>query len=286
MQRKWLVLGVLLLSLTCHRANAQVSAEIGKASAAPTIDGLANDAIWADATVHDTSEFFPDNAPDNGAADLDIQWRALWDDNNLYFLAEMTDDRLVNDDTSIFFFNDWQDDSLELYIDAQDLNVPDYQPANAPDTPAFQLTVLSGDDPTKAAAVRAAAGRGDGNPTTSSFTHGINSYADVDSATKYPQNTDTSTSTVDATNPNKWTFEAAIPWTLLFDTPANIIATRDGDFGFGVAYNDNDNETGRDSQYMWATPTYDLWMRSDTMPTVKLVDGGSQGLLGDYNKNG
>ena len=37
-----------------------------------------------------------------------------------------------------------------------------------------------------------------------------------------------------------WTFEASFPWEALQETPADILA-RDGIFGFGVAYNDDDD---------------------------------------------
>jgi hypothetical protein len=81
-----------------------------------------------------------------------------------------------------------------------------------------------------------------------------------------------------------WSFEASFPWEALEETPADILA-RDGIFGFGVAYNDDDDLGGRDNQYMWGTPAGDLWHISSSFPDVQLVDAAAP-LAGDYNANG
>jgi hypothetical protein len=83
-----------------------------------------------------------------------------------------------------------------------------------------------------------------------------------------------------------WTFEASFPWEALEETPADILAApRNGIFGFGVAYNDDDDREGRDNQYMWATPAGDLWHVSSSFPDVQLIDAAPP-LQGDYNTNG
>jgi hypothetical protein len=81
-----------------------------------------------------------------------------------------------------------------------------------------------------------------------------------------------------------WEFEASFPWEALEETPADILA-RDGIFGFGVAYNDDDDREGRDTQYMWGTHRNDLWHVSEAFPDVQLVDAPAP-LTGDYNNNG
>jgi hypothetical protein len=83
-----------------------------------------------------------------------------------------------------------------------------------------------------------------------------------------------------------WSFEASFPWEALEETPADILA-RDGIFGLGVAYNDDDDRDGRDDQYMWAVPmnNNDLWHVSASFPDVQLVDAPAP-LAGDYNNNG
>jgi hypothetical protein len=83
-----------------------------------------------------------------------------------------------------------------------------------------------------------------------------------------------------------WTFEASFPWTALEETPADILApARNGIFGFGVAYNDDDDREGRDNQPIWATTRDDLWHVSDAFPDVQLVDTAPS-VSGDYNNNG
>ncbi len=103
----------------------------------------------------------------------------------------------------------------------------------------------------------------------------------------YPQTMGSATSSPVTANPAggfDWSFEASFPWTALEETPADILA-RDGIFGFGVAYNDDDDLGSRDNQYMWATNNTDGWHRSDQMPDVQLVNAPAP-LQGDYNSNG
>jgi hypothetical protein len=80
-----------------------------------------------------------------------------------------------------------------------------------------------------------------------------------------------------------WTFEASFPWEALQETPADILA-RDGIFGFGVAYNDDDDRDDRDAQYMWATTRNDLWHVSEAFPDVQLVQAPSK--PGDFDVDG
>jgi hypothetical protein len=81
-----------------------------------------------------------------------------------------------------------------------------------------------------------------------------------------------------------WTFEASFPWEALDETPADILA-RNGIFGFGVAYNDDDDREGRDTQYMWGTHRNDLWHVSEAFPDVQLVDGPAT-KPGDFDTDG
>ncbi len=263
------ILAVSLLPCTFARGQ---NAEIQRASATPFIDGMI-DGAWGNATVHGTDEFLvAGGGSSDGPQDLDISWRALWDDDNLYVLIEVVDDVIINDDS-----RDWQDDSIELYIDAQDTNAEDYRPNNE-DVPAYQLTAIAGFDPVAAAELRNA------DETTSALTHGTNSYAGADDATRFPQGSDTSTTTI-AEDGSGWTFEGAFPWTSLEDTPNEIIAR--GGFGFGLAYNDDDDRGGRDVQLMWATSNGNLWRDASVFPTASLVGPVDPiGMPGDINDDG
>jgi len=73
--------------------------EIGKTSAAPTIDGTVDD-VWAGVfknpvkRVNSTTEKAPETA-----ADYQCTWSAMWDENKLYFLIEVSD-------SSLFLYKD------------------------------------------------------------------------------------------------------------------------------------------------------------------------------------
>ena len=55
-------------------------------------------------------------------SDLSGAWRALWDAGYLYYLVEITDEALRNDSGS----NYWDDDSIDLYIDADNSKSTSY----------------------------------------------------------------------------------------------------------------------------------------------------------------
>ena len=242
---------------------------IERASTPPVIDGSGDDAVWATATAHGFDEFYMvDNAGGelDGAGDLSVFWKGLWDDTNLYLFAEVTDDEIVNDDSC-----NWEDDSIEFYIDAQNLAVAEYRPDQNPGVPAYQFTAIAGANIDESCgSLRIPDG------STSVFTWGINSYDAPDpfntddDITQYPQGADTSVSVVK--DAQHYTLEVAFPWEALEETPANIRAR--GQMGFGVAVNDDDDFGGRDNQAMWATTRADLWSRSDAFPTVALVEPG------------
>jgi hypothetical protein len=233
-------------------------------------------------------------------------------------MAKINDDAIVN---SLDEFggpdsaNGWEDDSVEFYIDAQDLNTAEYAPGQTdpntglplgPDIPNYQFTALAGwtpaiandadlINPNTGLPLSPRIGRNPNNLPNTSFTWGVNSYdGDQDPnpdtgaiGRRYPQNMGNATSGPVTANPSggfDWTFEASFPWEALEETPADILA-RDGIFGFGVAYNDDDDLGTRDSQPIWATTNVDLWHRSDQFPDVQLVDAAPS-LPGDHNANG
>lgn len=248
-------------------------AVIQRASSPPVIDGLGDDAVWATATAHGQDEFFElvGDAAGDGDEDIDITWKALWDDENLYVYVEVTDDEIVADDSC-----DWQDDSIEFYIDAQNLSLEDYQFGNDPDfpdgAPAYQFTMIAGNTFDDGFC-------GNAFSEQTAFSHGTNSYAGDDLSTRYPQGADVGTTQIIG---NVYTSEVAFPWAALEETPENIIAR--GEFGFGIAVNDDDDGGGRDSQYMWATDLGDLWQRSASFPLVALE--GSTAAAGDFDADG
>jgi VCBS repeat-containing protein len=99
-------------------------AAIMEAETAPTIDGSV-DAVWSDAATYSIANTL---FGETGGSDLSGTWRALWDASNLYYLFEVTDEAFQNDSA-----NPWEDDAVELYIDADNSKgtsydgVDDYQ---------------------------------------------------------------------------------------------------------------------------------------------------------------
>lgn len=101
-----------------------IAATIMPVATSPVIDGN-EDEVWADAPVYKIANtiYSPISSPN----DFSASFRAMWDDNNLYMLVDVTDDVLVNDtspdqpvtlptgSTNIPW---WFDDCVEVYIDA------------------------------------------------------------------------------------------------------------------------------------------------------------------------
>ncbi len=89
----------------------EVPVSITQTSTAVTIDGTI-ESVWSNAVSYNC-----ENVP-NGASeitddnDLSGSFRMLWDANNLYILAEVTDD-IIKDDSD----SPWQDDGIEIFID-------------------------------------------------------------------------------------------------------------------------------------------------------------------------
>jgi hypothetical protein len=261
-----------------------------------------NDAVWANANVYATETFFDEasDTPLTAGPDIKLEWRALWDNTNLYVMAKINDDAIIN---SINDFGpdsgNWEDDGIEFYIDAQNVDNNEYAPGQTdpdtglplgPDEPTYQFTALAGWTPTIANDPNTPQNpRPSRDPSVlpnTSFTWGINSYDGNQVDRRYPQTRGSATSSAVTANPAggfDWSFEASFPWEALEETPADILA-RNGIFGLGVAYNDDDDGTGRDNQYMWATPAGDLWHISASFPDVQLVEPAS--LPGDYNADG
>jgi len=95
--------------------------QLPKASTAPTIDASADD-VWSSvsATALETTL---DGSPSD--SDLSATWKALWDDTNLYYLVDVTDDTLTNDSDATI-----NDDAVELYLDPDNSGGGSYDGTN------------------------------------------------------------------------------------------------------------------------------------------------------------
>ena len=100
------------------KAQAEAAIGIAPAAQAPAIDGRV-DEVWSDARSHTIQNVV--FAPVSSTADLSASFKALWDDDNLYLLVDVTDDDLRNDSDEF-----WLDDGIELFVDADNSKSDDY----------------------------------------------------------------------------------------------------------------------------------------------------------------
>jgi endo-1,4-beta-xylanase len=124
-------------------------ADIPRATAAPTVDGVIDAAWGAAATVVTEVRVEGDPAGAKGRV------RLLWDAEHLYVLAEVDDPQLDADNS-----NPWEHDSVELFVDPGNTKSGAFQPADGQYRVNFEnhqtvngdLAVI-GDNLTSAAAV-------------------------------------------------------------------------------------------------------------------------------------
>ncbi|MDM7861575.1 sugar-binding protein [Alteromonas sp. ASW11-36] len=113
MQRAWHKAGLVVsIGLLCVQANAD---EAIFAKTAPTIDGSGTDTVWQNASWYPID--FPIIGDLPAKSDFSGRYKLAWDENALYLLAEIQDDVLFdqNPDPKIAY---WDDDCLEIFIDA------------------------------------------------------------------------------------------------------------------------------------------------------------------------
>jgi hypothetical protein len=91
---------------------AQKKGYVAIAPTPPTIDGTI-DAVWSNSTKNPILNVV--NGPDVTPEDISALWSALWDEENLYFLFEVTDDMLKNGGAGTAKF--WVHDCVEIFFD-------------------------------------------------------------------------------------------------------------------------------------------------------------------------
>ncbi len=98
---------------------------------APTIDGLLNESAWgALTTANKTTIGTPNNT---------VTFGAMWDNTNLYVGVKVLDANLFNDSANI-----WEDDSVEIYIDANHNHGTVYDSFDRQFTKGYNDTALGG----------------------------------------------------------------------------------------------------------------------------------------------
>lgn len=104
------VTGQVRAKAWAKRKMAEIPATIAKATRAPVIDGTAED-IWSDAQKYQIGNII--YLPVSSANDLSADYRAMWDQENLYLFVDVVDDELKNDSIEFYY-----DDTVEVFIDA------------------------------------------------------------------------------------------------------------------------------------------------------------------------
>jgi hypothetical protein len=86
-----------------------------EAQTAPVVDGLADDACWADAEWKDLNNAWGGTKLPS-PEDFSGRYKLTWTKDKLYLLAEITDDVLM-DSHSNPLVSYWEDDALEVFLD-------------------------------------------------------------------------------------------------------------------------------------------------------------------------
>ena len=240
-------------------ANAQdIKGTIKHTKETIVIDGNGDDAAWASA--NELSDFFTVAGEDpTDDADLSAKWRGLWDENNLYFWIEVSDEEVITEDT-----NDWKDDGVEIYIDAEargkgDDPLGDYRPGVNGDfgppeegelVPVYQLTIHAG---------------------SNEIFNGINhrTWVELHPDLELGEETTWEHQGAGVKTDTGYVLEIALPWESLGSSGPIDIINR-GVFGLGIAMNDKDVAPDRQSQIMWATEMGDLWNNPTSFPDAAL----------------
>jgi regulation of enolase protein 1 (concanavalin A-like superfamily) len=221
---------IFILALAGNVLAQEADAEIPPAGTPlPVIDGIKED-VWSASEEHGILNLDADSLPDS-PADCSGSWWALWDSDYLYVFVDVNDEDLQNDSGE-----SWQDDSVEIYIDAgndkpnQYLSAGDeyqYRAAWNPEVPEFQ-----------------------------EYHHGNRSVPGVEFIV---------TETDDG-----YVLEAKFPWEALYTEGKPTL----GDLmGFEVMINDDDGGGNRKTQLSWFSTGNQAWNNPSVFGTVVFAAG-------------
>ncbi|MFC1635358.1 sugar-binding protein [Planctomycetota bacterium] len=103
-----------------EKKEAGIPASIRKVSRPVVIDGRA-EGLWSEARQYKIGNVI--YMPASSDTDLSANYKAMWDEKNLYVLVNVTDDSLKNDSESDLWY---QDDCVEVFIDADNSKSNEY----------------------------------------------------------------------------------------------------------------------------------------------------------------
>ena len=109
-----LLLVFILLSSCKENSPASSIKTITKSPTTITIDGEANEEIWQSAEWHPIDQLWTGVSP--SAQDFNGRYKLSWDEKQIFILAEITDDIII-DTHPDGLDRYWDDDCLEVFID-------------------------------------------------------------------------------------------------------------------------------------------------------------------------
>lgn len=106
---------LILLSLYCLFFSMAFAFDVPFAAEAPVVDGDPGDAVWARAEWVPMLHLMWGTMPQED--DFNGRYKLVWTADNLYLLAEISDD-ILHDSHPDPLEQYWEDDALEIFIDA------------------------------------------------------------------------------------------------------------------------------------------------------------------------
>lgn len=201
-----------------------------RVSQRPVIDGVA-DALWLNASVLSQQQNVAREIRPSitSAVDASAYFRTTYDPQNLYVFVDVSDDVFWADSAL-----PWEDDSIEIYIDANNSRGQSYDGTND-----FQFIFRPGQDTVTVGA------------RSINRTNGIVTRSVLHANTR----------------PSKgYTMEIAIPFSLL-----GVPAEQGHQLGFDVHVNDDDNGALRDGKLSFHAQQDDAWTNPSTFGRIFLA---------------
>jgi hypothetical protein len=253
MQKVVLLLVVLLVFTSAFATMNGDNLLVPKTAVAPVIDGDV-DAVWhgvtyTPATVLVANDTYTDNW--YGWFDLFVGIRLMYDDSKLYMLYDIWDDIIPGDNVEVA---DYEYDSMELYLDADDSKTD--QAYDTIDDVQFRFIYMYEDMGYEAGSMP-------------QYGFGTNGAWDGD---------DTITEDLRAGTEFAWADNEKFPGARLevaLDLAAYRLYPQVGStFGFDIQYNDNDEAEGtnRVGEWKWWSESGDSWRYANLFGTAEWDD--------------
>ena len=223
-------LTIILFCCCSISLNAQLLI-VPKAKEPVQVDGQISGGEWEDAITNSMISNLVNGTVD-GVEDLSASVSFKWDEDNLYFLFQITDDSrsLDSTDGDPFVLNTFDDDSIEIYFDINNTKTGGLDRSSK----RYQYRFIPQND------------------------------GEIES---FPALLPTQGFQLATLGDEAYVLEISMPWeTLNLDNPeeGQVI-------GFDVALNDDDDGDGRDGQLLWYATGADDWSDPATWGSILLT---------------